>query len=290
MARRLPMTSASLGVGAALCVACDRLRPAIQAPAQQHLPMDKIADDAAHSHLAFFVAATHDLKSPLSSLTLWMDTLEVLKPRLARSTDAQTAELLDEVIDQMQTLLRRSVHMVDGVLDVVRLQAGRPLPFSPGEVDLMALARRALQGRPEGSDHVLRLESAASELWGQWDADRIARLLENLLANALKYSPVGSPVTVRLGLEETGGATWAVLEVEDRGIGIPDAELPHIFEPFHRARNVSSTTAGTGLGLWVCRTIVEQHGGTITIASREREGTTVTVRLPLTPVANLVSI
>jgi signal transduction histidine kinase len=286
MARPTPMTSATPRAGAGR----DRVRPALQAPSQQQPPMDTIADDAAHSHLAFFVAATHDLKSPLSSLTLWLDTLEILRPRLARGTDAQTAALLDDVIEQMQTLLRRSVHMVDDVLDVVRLQAGRPLPFSPGEVDLVALARRALQGRPEGSDHVLRLESAASELWGQWDADRIARLLENLLANALKYSPVGSPVTVRLGLEDTGGARRAVLEVEDRGIGIPDAELPHIFEPFHRAPNVSSTIAGTGLGLWGCRTIVEQHGGTVTIASREREGTTVTVRLPLTPKNELVSI
>jgi signal transduction histidine kinase len=242
-----------------------------------------LGPDDVHSRLAFFVAATHDLKTPLSSLTLWMDTLEVLKPRLARSTDAQTAALLDDVLEQMQTLLRRSVHMVDDVLDVVRLQAGRPLPFSPGEVDLVELARRALDGRPEGGDHVLRHESEVSELWGRWDVDRIARLLENLLANALKYSPVGRPVTVRLSREDTGGSAWAVLDVEDRGIGIPAAELPRIFEPFHRAGNVSSTISGTGLGLWGCRTIVEQHGGRIAIASREGEGTTVTVRLPLTP-------
>ena len=245
--------------------------------------MDQDIDVGVHDRLAFFVAATHDLKTPLSSLTLWMDTLEVLKPRLVRGADAQTAALLDDVVEQMQTLLRRSVHMVDDVLDVVRLQAGRPLPFSPGEVDLVALTRTALHGRPEGSDHVLQFESTVSRLPGHWDADRLARLLENLLANALKFSPVGSPVTVRLTRDDAGDAAWAILEVADHGVGIPAAELPHVFEPFHRARNVSSTVAGTGLGLWGCRTIVEQHGGTIGIESREGQGTVVTVRLPLEP-------
>jgi len=114
--------------------------------------MDQNIDDGVHDRLAFFVAATHNLKTPLSSLTLWMDTLEILKPRLVRGADAQTAALLDDVVDQMQTLVRRSVHMVDDVLDVVRLQAGRPLPFIPGEVDLVALTRSALHGRPEDSD------------------------------------------------------------------------------------------------------------------------------------------
>jgi signal transduction histidine kinase len=245
--------------------------------------MDLTEDDAVQSRLAFFVAATHDLKTPLTSLTLWLDTLEVLKPRLAQDSDASTAALLDDVLEQMQTLLRRSVHMVDDVLDVVRLQAGRPLPFSPSEVDLVALTHGALRARPEGTDHALRLESVVSELRGWWDAERLERLLENLITNALKYSPVGRSVTVRLRREATDGSAWAVLEVEDRGIGIPPAELPRIFEPFHRARNVGPTVASTGLGLWGCRTIAEQHGGTITIASREGEGTTVTVRIPLRP-------
>ncbi len=233
-----------------------------------------------HARLALFVSATHDLRTPLTSLTLWMDALEVLKPRLTRAADRDAAVLFDDVLEQMQTLLGRSIHMVDDVLDVVRLQARQPLPFSPADVDLVALTRRALDQRPRGTNRVLRLESAVPELWGRWDSDRLARLLDNLLSNALKYSPVPEPVTVRLRREDAGPAAWAVLEVADRGVGIPAAEMAHLFEPFRRARNVSSTTAGTGLGLWGCRTIVEQHGGTIAIASREGEGTTVTVRLP----------
>lgn len=275
MSRPTPTASAtSISAGVVL-----RARPhGLQRP-----PLDQTEDDAVHSRLAFFVAATHDLKSPLSSLVLWMDTLEVLKPRLARGSDTEAAALLDDVLEQMEALLRRSVNMVDDVLDMVRLQAGRPLPFSPDEVDLVALTQRALRARPEGSDHALRLETTVSELRGRWDADRLARLLENVLANALKYSPVGEPVTVRISQEDNSGSAWAVLKVQDRGIGIPAAELPLIFEPFHRARNVTSSVRGTGLGLWGCRTIVEQHGGAITITSGEGDGTTVKVRLPLAP-------
>jgi hypothetical protein len=116
-------------------------------------------------------------------------TLEVLKPCLAQSSDAQAAALLDDVVKQMQTLRHRSLHMVDDVQDVVRLQAGRPLPYSPCEVDLVELTRRALNGRPGGGDHVSRFESAVSERWDRWITDRMARHVENLLANTLRCSP-----------------------------------------------------------------------------------------------------
>jgi signal transduction histidine kinase len=127
----------------------------------------------------------------------------------------------------------------------------------------------------------MRLETAESELWGWWDADRLTRLVDNLVDNAIKYSRPGRPVTVRLAQHDAGAGLWAVLEVEDSGVGIPAAELPHIFEPFHRAHNVTGTVAGNGLGLWGCRAIVEQHSGTLSVASREGEGTTFMVGLPL---------
>ena len=245
--------------------------------------MGRQVADELDARQAFFAAATHDLKAPLTSLRLWIDSLEVLKPRLAAAADAQTVALLDQALDQMHTLVRRSVHLVDDILDATRREAGQPLPFAPSEVDLVTLVRQTLEQRPEDTDHLVRLESAQSELWGWWDADRLARLVENLLINAIKYSPVGRPVTIRVAEDETESEAWAVLEVQDRGVGIPAAELPHIFEPFHRAQNVTLTTAGIGLGLWGCRTIAEQHGGTLAVASREGEGTTVAVRLPLTP-------
>jgi signal transduction histidine kinase len=116
------------------------------------------------------------------------------------------------------------------------------------------------------------------ELIGLWDAFRLERVLDNLLGNAVKYSPHGGAISVRVS-QERGDA---VLEVVDQGLGIPAAALPHLFEHFQRAGNVG-TTQGTGLGLVGVRRIVEEHGGTIDIRSQEGQGTTVTIHLPRVP-------
>jgi signal transduction histidine kinase len=114
-----------------------------------------------------------------------------------------------------------------------------------------------------------------------WYAERIHRLLGNLLSNAVKYSPAGGQVEVRVGQDGTERAPCAVLSVRDHGIGIPAEDLGRVWERFYRARNVQGRIPGTGIGLAGVRQIVEQHGGTVEIESREQEGTTVTVRLPM---------
>jgi signal transduction histidine kinase len=103
----------------------------------------------------------------------------------------------------------------------------------------------------------------------------------NLLSNAIKYSPNGGDVRVRLRSEEDEVGRFAVLEVQDRGLGIPEDDLPRIFERFQRGTNVTGRIAGTGIGLAGAKQIVEQHGGGISVWSREGEGSTFTVRLPV---------
>ena len=143
--------------------------------------------------------------------------------------------------------------------------------------DLVAMAHRLVAEYGDISrDHHIRVEAATPTITGNVDAARFERVLDNLLSNSVKYSPRGGDVTLRLR-EERGGA---ILELRDHGIGIPAADLPHIFERFHRAGNVGRTT-GTGLGLAGARQIVELHGGTITAESQEGVGTIVTARLPL---------
>jgi signal transduction histidine kinase len=112
---------------------------------------------------------------------------------------------------------------------------------------------------------------------------RLVRVLDNLLANGIKYSPNGGEIEVSLARQDDGGAAWAVLAVRDHGLGIPAADRPRVFERFRRARNVVGLIGGTGIGLASTRQIVEQHGGTITVVSQEGVGSTFTVRLPLTP-------
>ena len=119
---------------------------------------------------------------------------------------------------------------------------------------------------------------ADGALTGRYDRTRLDQLLANLLENAVKYSPDGGEVRVRVWRE---GDT-ARLSVSDEGIGIPAADLPHIFDRFHRGTNVNDRRfAGMGLGLYICRGIVEQHNGRIWATSEPGRGTTFEVALPL---------
>src|SRR5207237_4738695 len=110
------------------------------------------------------------------------------------------------------------------------------------------------------------------------DPDRMRQVVDNLLSNALKYSPEATEIEMRATVSEGQMLT----EVIDRGIGIPKDEIPKLFERFHRARNVSSRYyGGLGLGLYIAKAIVEAHHGSIAVVSEEGQGATFTIRLPL---------
>ena len=159
-----------------------------------------------------------------------------------------------------------------------KLHAGRRLELHRSPTDLVSLARECVARHQHTSEsHRLRFETRIAELVGSWDAARLERVLANLLANAVKYSPSGGAVAVKVSRE----ADWAILSVTDRGIGILAADLPHIVQRFRRASNVARQIAGSGLGLAGARDIVEQHGGTISVRSEEGRGSTFVVRLPL---------
>ena len=106
-------------------------------------------------------------------------------------------------------------------------------------------------------------------------------MLANVLSNAVKYSPNGGTITVSVSREDHPPGPRAVVTVRDQGLGIPAADLPRVFERFHRGQNVVGQIRGTGIGLSGSRQIVEQHGGTIGVESQEGAGATFTVRLPL---------
>ncbi len=129
--------------------------------------------------------------------------------------------------------------------------------------------------------HRLVLDARAERIIGAWDALRLERLLDNLLSNAIKYSPAGGEVRLTVQQEDDAGAPWAVLSVRDPGIGIPAADLAHIFSRFYRAANTAQQMTGSGIGLASARQIVQEHGGVISAVSAEGEGSVFTVRLPL---------
>jgi signal transduction histidine kinase len=127
----------------------------------------------------------------------------------------------------------------------------------------------------------LHIRPASSPLIGNWDFERLERVFDNLATNALKYSAPDTAVIIEIRSEHTDTIPNAVVNVIDSGVGIPEADLPYVFDRFRRGSNVAGSIPGTGIGLAGTRQIVELHGGTVSIESKAGIGTTVTVRLPL---------
>jgi signal transduction histidine kinase len=226
---------------------------------------------------AFLDAVAHDLGNPLTTVR---GQAQLLRRRAHQGrTDPATLETGLTAIDAAAD---RATRLIAELTDAARLAAQRPLELRRTPTDLVSLAQTSIsEFQAAAAGHPLQLEVGISEVVGLWDADRLTRVLENLLANAVKYSPAGSTVVVQIDREEAPEGTFAVLSVTDQGVGIPAADLPHIFERFRRGGNVAGRFAGSGLGLWGSRGIVAQHGGTIAIDSAEGTGTTVIVRLPI---------
>jgi signal transduction histidine kinase len=159
------------------------------------------------------------------------------------------------------------------------VQAGHPLDLNLRPTDRVAVARGVANEQQQGTErHRVVVEAPEAPVLGAWDPVRLERVISNLVHNAVKYSPDGGDVRVRIGAPEEG---WVNLTVSDSGVGIPADDLSRLFSRFHRGANVAGRIAGTDLGLASARLIVEEHGGTIAATSTEGEGTTVTVRLPL---------
>jgi PAS domain S-box-containing protein len=243
------------------------------------------AEAALHLRDEMLALVTHDLGQPLSSIRVATQLLRrALTPGpegdgATGDTDAADGGWLVAIIEDEAT---RMAALVSELLDTARLQSGAPLDLRYRPTDLVALAKREVRAvQQTAPEHRVALQTHVNELIGEWDQERLQRVLRNLLSNAVKYSPAGSTVTVTLTSEDADDRRWARLAVQDEGIGIPAEDLPLVFERFHRGRNTAGSAPGTGLGLAGARQIVELHGGRITIASVEGRGTTVTVWLPL---------
>lgn len=235
------------------------------------------AESAVRDRDELIALISHDLKNPL---TVIQGQAQLLERRVARGG----AEL-GSLVRGLAAIHQAAVNMnaqIEELLDVALIRAGRPLQLHPQPVDLVELARRCMaMAQANTNRHTLSLTAEQPALTGLWDELRVERVVGNLLSNALKYSPNGGTISVTVRRQEGDGGAWAALSVADSGMGIPAADLPRVFEGFHRAANTAGQIKGTGLGLTSARRIVEQHGGTIDVASIEGAGSVFTVRLPL---------
>lgn len=227
--------------------------------------------------VTFVDAAAHDLRNPLTSLKAQAQLLL----RRARRGQIADATALEPGLLAIDASASRMVALIDEMMDAAHLRAGRSLDLRLAPTDLMALARTVVEEtRRSTSRHMVRIEAEMPNLTGDWDENRLGRVLGNLLGNAVKYSPRGGEIVVRVGREDDAAGAWAVLSVSDQGMGIPAADLERLFERFLRGRNVAAI-GGAGIGLAGAKLIVEQHGGTVTVVSEEGCGSTFTVRLPI---------
>lgn len=228
----------------------------------------RAAEEAARMKEDFVSAAAHDLKTPLTTITAQAQLLERRAEREGRTSELAGIRRLVRETGQLSRL-------VEELLDASRLERGAlPMQREPG--DLAEIAREVAARERQGSERVDVVADGAVR--GLYDPERIRQLIDNLVENALKYSPAESPVEVKVWSEGSSGR----LAVTDRGIGIPPEDMPHVFERFRRGSNVDHRRfAGIGLGLYICRGIVEQHGGRVWVESAAGRGTTFHVALPL---------
>lgn len=258
---------------------CDQMALAIERAA--------LAREAAHAAAlresdrlkdALLGSITHDLRTPLASI-------KAAASSLLRGDIAWTAPERQELLESIDTSADRLNRLVGNLLDLSRLEAGVAQPHLDwmlmSDVIAAVLDRLDLTGQTRGYD--IRVEEPETLPLILMDHEQIEQTLTNLIENAIKYSPQGSVIRVRVSTSETE----LVVSVSDQGIGIPRSELEAIFNKFYRVKQArlpwspGRPPAGTGLGLAICASIVRAHGGRIWAESAPGEGATLTFTLPL---------
>ncbi len=220
----------------------------------------------------FVSTASHEFRTPLATM---LSSAELLEHYSESLSPPEKLNLLRTI----QSVAKRMSELIDDVLTLGRAESG-VLKLNLGRMDLSELCRKvASEFRiAQGKQHVISVDDRFDRADVHMDERLLRHILNNLLSNAVKYSPQGSEVSLSLSRRDE----QAVIEIQDRGIGIPVQDQPRLFDSFHRASNVENRP-GTGLGLSIVKKSVELHGGEISLASEVGLGTRFTVVLPLRP-------
>lgn len=223
----------------------------------------------------FFSVAAHELKTPLTSL---LGNVQLIQRRSAR--EGLLHERDQRALGVVAAQTHRLHQMIEALLDVTRLESGH-LSLNRAPLDLSALVQRIVdEVQPSLSNHTLAFSSPDTALLVDGDALRLEQVLQNIVQNAVKYSPSGGTIAIDMRSREQS----ACVSVADQGIGIPQDSLQHLFSRFYRATNVNTQhISGMGIGLYVVKEILTLHGGSVAVESSEGIGSTFTICLPLLP-------
>jgi signal transduction histidine kinase len=212
----------------------------------------------------------HDLRNPLQAIA----TSGQLLLRLETPTPSQQKK-----VTRILTSVRRMDHLIRDLLDFARVRGGGTLPIQRRRASLEDACRAVIEELQAAYPERTLLFETSGDVEGEWDVDRLAQLLGNLLVNALVHGAAEVPVRARVN----GEGTDVVLEVHNHGQPIPAEVLPRIFEPFTRASTGGEALKGVGLGLFIVQEIVAAHQGHISVSSTAEAGTVFRVTLPRTP-------
>lgn len=259
--------------------------------------LDRLGDEVAYKN-EFFAIVSHELRTPLTSILAYARIL---------NADDSLAPKTREAVGEIESNATLLLNMVNNILVISKHAAKKDelLPEPVDFVDLAQFVRKALAPIAEGKDVRLTCSVAPNVPLSMADWEKLRRILENLVNNAIKYTHRGGFVRLTIGFEdgkadsrresekadtnapdgEDAAAGWIVMRVADDGMGIAPEELDQIFELYKQAgQSANRRYRGTGLGLAVARDLTELHGGTVTVESRVKEGSTFTVRIPYVPV------
>jgi CheY-like chemotaxis protein/anti-sigma regulatory factor (Ser/Thr protein kinase) len=235
--------------------------------ALEHTNAKLVELDRMKSELVNIVA--HDFRAPLAGVLGHAELLE-WRP------DAPRADRLE----QARSIIHAATHManlVEKTLKTNRLETGQ-FPFDFGIVDLSAVAREVVGRVPARAMHPLVADIPEDPVPCWADRDRLAEVLDNLVSNAVKYSPAGGAVHLEVRRDDER----AVVSVRDEGIGIAEGDLDRLFRPFSRVRNLrTADIEGSGLGLYICDRIVRAHGGRLEVKTAPDKGSVFTFTVPL---------
>jgi len=242
---------------------------------------EKLADEQHLTQLQrnFVSMASHEFRTPLT-------IIDGHAQRLIRMSDRLRADEIVERAGKVRAAILRMTNLIDNLLNSSRLMdGGAGLYFHPADIDLAALLHDVCRLHREIAPGSQIGESFVAPLRIVGDAKLLFQVFSNLLANAIKYSPAGALIRI----EAACAAEHVAVAVDDCGIGIPDKDIDQLFARYFRGSNVSGIV-GTGVGLYLVKMVIELHGGSVAVDSREGRGSRFTVRLPLRPAgADVVS-
>jgi len=223
----------------------------------------------------FLSIASHELKTPITSISgfaqITLRRLSREKESLIDATDVQAT------LQKIETQSQRLNALIDDLLDLNNIRSGR-IPLQIGNCDIGAACREAIENQRQLTGRDIELEEPPATVIIKADSDRVNQVITNLVSNALKYSPEDTPVQVTIRRLDTA----VCIAVHDQGQGISKEQQKHIFEAFYRTPDARiSKKRGWGLGLAICKDIIERHDGRIWCESKAGKGSTFFVELPV---------